>query len=400
MIATITANVPLLGGVHDIAITGGTIRSVTASRRKTDLYAGPTLFDIQVNGYAGRSCRIVAPDRLDTLSYITRLLREQGVGWWMPTITTAAHHTMLAAFAYGARALDSDRDVAASVQGFHLEGPYISPVEGPRGAHVRRFIRPPDWDEFQRYQDASGGRIKYVTLAPEWRGAPAFIRRCVRSGVTVAIGHTNLDRDDLRRAVDAGATLCTHLGNGAHDMLQRHNNYIWYQLASRDLLASFISDGHHLPDEVLYSLIHAKGLDLSLITSDAIELAGLRAGTYTLRGREVEKLRSGRIVLKGTRYLAGSGSNQRECLENVIRAARLDHAEGWRLASLQPAKALGLDRRLGIAAGKDASLTVYRLRNRGLCIKIVQTWVGGRKVFDAAVTPRLEASGTLERLGA
>lgn len=397
---TITANVPLLGGAYEITIKGGTIRSVTASRRKTDLYAGPTLFDIQVNGYAGRSCRITAPDRLGTLAYITRLLREAGVGWWMPTITTASHRTLLAAFAYGARALDSDRDTAASVQGFHLEGPYISPEDGPRGAHVRRFVRPPDWNEFQRYQEASGGRIAYVTLAPEWRSAPAFIRRCVRSGVRVALGHTNLDRDDLHRAVDAGATLCTHLGNGAHDMLQRHNNYIWYQLASRDLYASFISDGHHLPDEALYSLIHAKGLELSLITSDAIELAGMKPGTYMLRGREVEKLPSGRIVLKGTRYLAGSGSNQRECLETVTRAARLDHAAGWRLASIQPAKALGLGRRLGVAPGKDASLTVYRLRERGSRIEIVQTWVGGRKVFDAAVTPRVEPAETLEKLTA
>lgn len=401
MTATITAIVPLLGGgAHEIAIAGTTIRSVTPTRRKTDLYAGPTLFDIQINGYAGRSCRISAPDRLGTLAYITALLREQGVGWWIPTVTTASHATLRQAFAYAAKALDSDPDTAASVKGLHLEGPYISPVDGPRGAHIRRFVRPPDWDEFRRYQDAAGGRIKYVTVAPEWPSAPAFIRRCAASGVTVSLGHTNLDRDDLRRAVDAGATLCTHLGNGAHDMLQRHNNYVWYQLASRELYASFISDGHHLPEEALYSLIHAKGLELSLITSDAIELAGLTAGTYRLRGREVEKLPSGRIVLKGTRYLAGSSSNQRECLEHVIPAAQIDHAAGWRLASLQPAKALGLDRRLGVAPGKDASLTVYRLRRRGRAIQIEQTWVEGRKVFDAAATPRLKPAAELERLTA
>jgi len=392
MTAAITANVPLLGGTYTIAMEGPTIRSVTASRRKTDLYAGPTLFDIQVNGYAGRTCRIPTPERGDALAYITRVLREQGIGWWMPTITTASGDTLLKAFTYCAQALDADPDTSASVKGFHLEGPYLSPEEGPRGAHALESIRPPDWQEFQRFQDASGGRIKCVTLAPEQPGAPAFIRHCVKTGVVAAIGHTNLDREALKRAVGAGATLCTHLGNGAHHMLQRHNNYIWYQLASRDLYASFISDGQHLPEEALYCLVHAKGVDLSLITSDCIELAGMKPGTYTVHGRDVEKLTSGRIVLKGTNYLAGGGSNQRQCLETVIRFARLSHREGWALASSQPARVMGLDRRLGIAPGKEASLTVYRYREDGPRIDIVETWVAGRKVFDAGATPRVKIS--------
>lgn len=388
---TITAHVPLLGGVHDIAIDGRSIAAVTPSTRQTELCAGPTLFDIQVNGYAGRTCRIPSPDRQDALAWIGRAMRELGVGWWLPTITSASSEDMERAFALCAQALEADPDTAASIPGLHMEGPYISPVDGPRGAHQLKHVRPPDWDEFRRFQEASGGRIRLVSLAPEVEGAIPFIEKCVAAGVVVGLAHTNLDRDSLRAAVDAGATLATHLGNGAHDMIQRHNNYIWYQLACRQIHASFIADGHHLPQECLYSMVHAKGLDLSVLVSDTVLLSGMQPGVYQVRNHEIEMLPSGRIVVPGTPNLAGSAGNLRECVENVIRMAQLSHAEGWRLGSTNPARLLGLDDRLGIEAGKEASLTVYRYAEgeTGPQIEVAQTWVAGRKVFDARITERM-----------
>ena len=387
---TITAHVPLLGGAYDIAIDGSTITSVTPAQQTTDLCAGPTLFDIQANGYAGRTCRIASSDKRDGLAWIARLMRELGVGWWLATITTGASDEMEAAFAHCARALDEDPDTASSIPGMHLEGPYLSPVDGPRGAHQKEHVRPPDWEDFQRFQDASGGRIKLVTIAPEVKGAIPFIEKCVAAGVVVAMGHTDLDRDTLRAAVDAGATLSTHLGNGAHDQIQRHNNYIWYQLACRQIFASFIADGEHLPQECLYSLVHAKGIDLSILVSDTVLLGGMRPGVYKVHNSEVEMLPSGRIVVPGTPNLAGSGSNLRECVENVIGMAGLSHADGWLLGSLNPARLLGLDDRLGIEPGKEASLTVYRYAEGedGPAIDVVETWVAGKKVFDAATSER------------
>ncbi|MCD6364873.1 MAG: N-acetylglucosamine-6-phosphate deacetylase [Planctomycetes bacterium] len=383
---TITANVPLLGGVFDIAIADEKISSVTESDKTTDLFAGPTLFDIQVNGYGGRTCRIGSEKEIGVLAYITRIFRSNGIGWWIPTITSSSPEVLAAAFKYCGAELDGDADTSASIPGLHLEGPYISPIDGPRGAHVLKDVRPPDWDEFQKLQEACGGRILYVTVAPEVDGCIDFIRKCVASGVVVSMGHTNLDRDDLARAVDAGASMATHLGNGAHDMIQRHNNYIWYLLANRRCYASFVADGHHLPQECLYSLIHAKGLDLSIITSDCITLGGMKPGIYQVRDREIEKLPSGRINLRGTKNLAGGASNQRECTETVIRLAKLSHARGWATASTNPAKMLGLDDRLGIEAGKEASITVYKYSEAGPKISVVETWVAGRKVYDAATT--------------
>ena len=195
---------------------------------------------------------------------------------------------------------------------------------------------------------------------------------------------TTLDREDLRKAVEAGATMSTHLGNGAHHMIQRHNNYLWYQLACRQTYASFISDGQHLPTECLYSMLHAKGLDRSIITSDCVNLGGLKAGIYG----DVEKTPAGRLNAIGTANLAGSASNLRECTETVIRLGGVSHAEGWTLAALQPARMLGLGRRLGMEPGREASITVYKYHARGPRIEVIETWVAGRKVFDARTMPR------------
>lgn len=380
----IIANVPLLGGVYELGIEGQVIVSLVPSSQKTDLCVGPTLCDVQVNGYGGATCRLESAADKGELAYITRLMREQGVGWWIPTVTTNSDAALSTAFKWIADALDGDPDTAASIPGLHLEGPYISPVDGSRGVHPLACIRPPNWKEFEQYQKLSGNRIRYVTLAPEAEGAPEFIRKCRASGVIVSMGHTNMNRQDLKRAVEAGASLSTHLGNGAQDMIQRHNNYLWYQLACRETFAAFISDGQHLPQEALYCMLRAKGLDHSLITSDCVALGGLPAGVYG----SVEKMPSGRLVATGTTNLSGSSSNLRECTETVISMGGVTHAEAWRLASIQPARALRLDHRLGLEPGKEASLTVYRYHETGPRIEILQTWVAGRKVFDAATSER------------
>src|SRR5262249_8138444 len=159
------------------------------------------------------------------------------------------------------RALDSDADLAAAVPGLHVEGPYLSPEDGPRGAHPLEHIRPPDWDEFQRFLEAAGGRIRLLTLAPEAEAALPFIERLPAAGIVVAIGHTGADPETIHAAVRAGARLSTHLGNGAHSMIRRHPNYIWEQLACDDLTASVIADGHHLPASVLKCFARVKGAE-------------------------------------------------------------------------------------------------------------------------------------------
>ena len=168
--------------------------------------------------------------------------------------------------------------VAYSILGIHLEGPYISTEDGPRGAHPLEHVREPDWDEFQQWQDIAEGMIRVVTLAPEKEGAYPFIEKLVANDIIVSLGHTDASAEDIRAAVNAGAKLSTHLGNGAHAVIRRHPNYIWEQLAADELHASLIVDGHHLPPTVVKSMMRAKTLNRCILISDATALAGMPPG--------------------------------------------------------------------------------------------------------------------------
>src|SRR5438552_14807538 len=108
-----------------------------------------------------------------------------------------------------------------AMEAFHVEGPYISPEDGPRGAHPARWVRPPDLEEFRRFQEAARGHIRLITLSPEWPEAAQFIEAIARAGVVVSIGHTKATAAQIDDAVRAGATLSTHIGNGAHSVLAR-----------------------------------------------------------------------------------------------------------------------------------------------------------------------------------
>ena len=255
-------------------------------------------------------------------------------------------------------ACDADHALSAAIPCFHLEGPYISPVDGPRGAHPSQHVRPPDWDEFCRLQDAAQGRIRLATLAPEWEGAISFIERAAKSGVVVAIGHTAAGGEQIRDAIAAGARLSTHLGNGAHALLPRHSNYIWEQLAADELLASIICDGHHLPPAVVRCLVRVKSPARTILTCDASSLAGLPPGRYCEWEQELEVRPEGKIVVPGTDYLAGSWSFTDHCVGKVIQFAGVTLRDAVDMASARPRELLGLPPQL-IEPGHPAHLVLF-----------------------------------------
>src|SRR5687767_6042597 len=211
-----------------------------------ELRAAAGLIDIQINGYDGVDFNAPSSNTEQIVS-ATRKLRRTGVSAFCPTIITESFDHMAQCVSNLVRAAGESPEFARAMLGVHVEGPYISPEDGPRGAHPKRHARPPDWAEFQRLQDAASGRIRIVTLSPEWSGAIDFIERATDSGVVAAIGHTAATPAQISDAARAGARLSTHLGNGSHAKIDRHPNYIWEQLANDDLWASFIVDGHHLP---------------------------------------------------------------------------------------------------------------------------------------------------------
>jgi N-acetylglucosamine-6-phosphate deacetylase len=340
-----------------VTVADGRITTVKESDASPTRWIAPAFFDPQINGCLGISFNSpsLTPGQVRT---VADTCRAHGIGAFLPTLITNSFAAICHGFATLELARATDVELRSRIPGYHLEGPYLSGDDGPRGAHPKEFIRDPDWDEFQRWQDAAGGNIRMVTVAPERAGAIPFIEKLTAVGVVVAIGHTAATTEQIRAAVQAGARTSTHLGNGSHAVLPRHDNYIWEQLANDDLWASLITDGHHLPPAVVKCLVRAKGVARTLLTCDAGSLAGMPPAKYREWGTDLEVLASGKIVVAGTPFLAGSGHFTDVCVGNAIRFAGVSLAEAVEMAAIRSRRLLGLPVHT-IEADQVAELVVF-----------------------------------------
>lgn len=358
-----------------------TISSMRPATRPSDGWVAPGWVDIQVNGFAGVDYNApTAPH--DEIARSVQVLYSAGVTRFYPTVITGAPDDMLAALKNLTRAKETLAEGAA-MDGFHVEGPHISPDEGPRGAHPKRWVRPPDIEEFRRWQDATGGQVRLVTLAPEWPGAARYIEAVVEQNVVVSIGHTAAETRHIADAVSAGATMSTHLGNGAHGVMRRHPNYIWEQLAEDRLRASFIVDGIHLPKSFLKVALRAKGVDRAVLVTDASSPAGCPPGRYRLGEQDVDLTPDNRVVLAGQERLAGSALRMDRGVENLMRLGELSLADAVRLATVNAARAGQVPgRENGFAAGERADFVLFDFDPQTKSIQVKATYVGGRKVWS------------------
>ena len=346
-----------------VSVERGRIAAIVPSTERPTQWIAPAFFDPQINGCLGIAFN--SPDLLPELvRIVAEECRKHGIGGFCPTLITGSFDALRHGFATLAKAVEADAELKRWLPGYHLEGPYFSAEDGPRGAHPKEHIRDPDWDEFRRWQDAAGGRILMVTIAPERPGAIAFIGKLAAAGVVVAIGHTAATGDQLRAAADAGARTSTHLGNGAHAVLPRHPNYIWDQLAEDRLWASVITDGYHLPASVVKCIVRAKGIERTLITCDASSLAGSPPGKYREWGTDLEVLPDGKVVLAGTPFLAGSGHFTDRCVGNMIRFAGVSLKDAVDMASARPRQLLGLPVTT-LEVGQPADLVVFDWESGG-----------------------------------
>jgi N-acetylglucosamine-6-phosphate deacetylase len=348
----------------ELELAGGRIVSVRELSEDNRQYpwVAPGFIDIQSNGYGGHEFSSPAL----TVENVAKIAGRQaafGVTQFLPTVTTASGDTIRHSLRTIAQACRELPDVAHTIPGIHVEGPYIAIADGPRGAHPLEHCRPPDWSEFQSFQEAAEGRVRLLTLSPEYAEAPDFIRRAVASGVVISIGHMSADSAQIRAAVDAGARLSTHLGNGAHRTLRRHPNYLWDQLADDRLMASLIVDGHHLPREVVQTMVRAKTPARCILVSDLSGLAGLPPGLYDTELCELEILADGRLVIAGQdQLLAGASLPISDGVANVMAFAGVDLATAVDMATLHPSELLGLTpNRLN--PGDAADLALFELQD-------------------------------------
>lgn len=341
----------------------------------TDTVLTPGFVDIQINGYKGYDFND-KPLNLEEWEAVVKELLDVGVTTLYPTIITNSVEELATIFENNMEVLEKNQLLQSVIRGFHLEGPYLSPIDGPRGAHNKDYIKAPSWEEFCHLQEKAKGKIKIITLSPEWDESVEFIEKVTKTGVKVSIGHTAANTDQISQAVKAGAVLSTHLGNGAHVTLPRHPNYLWDQLAEEDLWASVIPDGHHLPLNVIQVFNKVKQ-DRMILVSDSVALAGMAPGDYEAAvGGEVTLTNDGRLHLKDQpNLLAGSAQNLLQGVENLVKNKLTKFSEAVDKASILPAKFMGLKQKDGLNVGAPAD--ILQIDHSESEWKIIHVWKNG-----------------------
>jgi len=344
-----------------------------------DLYLAPGLIDNQVNGYKGVdfSSPELSPEKVrQTVGEIWQM----GVTTFLPTLITMPEDILLHSLHILAESMEQD-DLGLSMPGIHLEGPYISDQPGYRGAHDPAWIRPPDWNEFKRLQSAANGKITQITVAPELPGGIGFIEKCRQNRIIVALGHHAAPSNIIHKAVEAGATVSTHLGNACANMIDRHNNILWAQLANDNLMATIIADGHHLTPDELCVLYKVKGPDNLVIVSDLVTFGGLAPGEYSWNGRTLTVSSEGTVGYKNEQILAGATYALKDGVINMMRFAGCTLEKSIDLASRNPARLNHLYDRGILHAGFRADIIRFRVMAQQL--QIAETWVSGKCVFKS-----------------
>ncbi len=370
-----------------VAVRGSMIAAVESVDGPSEIddldpWVAPALWDLQTNGRWGVSFS----DGSLTVEQVARIVRAHdvlGVARLCPTLITASRDALRHGVSAIAAACDADPEIERRILGIHLEGPWISPEDGYRGAHPRDHVRDPDWAEFEALQRASGSRIVIVTLAPERPGAIELISQLTSSGVVAAIGHSSADDETLARACAAGLTMSTHLGNGVPALLPRHPNSIWSQVARPDLFASFIADNRHVDPVTLGVLMRIKGPAQTILVSDASSLAAAPVGMYG----PWEVREDGSIVVAGTPYLAGSNLDLWRAIPAAMAASRMSLVEAIDSSTSRVAALLG--RKLpAIEVGEPADLIVFRsLPGDPESFELSASLIGGTWAFSDVNPP-------------
>jgi N-acetylglucosamine-6-phosphate deacetylase len=354
---------------------------------ETPEYLSPGFIDVQVNGFGGVDYNDPSSSHEAIFGSIRKML-ETGVTRFFPTIITGPEQRITAAIRNVLAAkheLERNQMAEAhSIEAFHIEGPHISPEDGPRGAHPVQYVRKPDVNEFERWQEAAEGHIRLVTVSPEWPETPEHIAHLVRSGVVASIGHTKATSEQIAAAVDAGATMSTHLGNGAHAVLHKTENYIWDQLVDDRLAASFIIDGIHIPRVFIRAATRAKGVERSVLVTDAVMPAMCEPGNYELGEVSVELKPDGRVVLLGGTRLAGSSLRMDHAIGLAVHLGRLTLREALTMATVNPARVARIAGRVrGLATGEKADFVRFRWDDDSAHLTVVETVVAGTTVYSA-----------------
>jgi N-acetylglucosamine-6-phosphate deacetylase len=347
-----------------VEVTSRARREAPAGSRVVDFPGGilaPGFIDIHIHGGAGHD---VMEASLDGLPAVERLLARHGVSSYFPTTVTAPLDPTLSALGRLADAIDSANDKAADHSpsateararplGIHLEGPFISHIR--RGVHPPENLLAPSLAAFEHFWQAARGHIRVLTIAPELPGAVEVITEAVKRGVCVSLGHSDADLAAARAGVAAGARHATHTFNAMRPLDHREPGILGEVLTDSRLSADIIADGIHLDPAIVQLFLQAKGPDTAVLITDATAATGMPDGRYHLGSLELE-VKDGRCLAGGR--LAGSVLTMDRAVRNIMQFAQWDLQSAVRLATVNPARAAGLENGGLLKAGAPADLAV------------------------------------------
>jgi N-acetylglucosamine-6-phosphate deacetylase len=324
----------------------------------------PGFVDIHVHGGGGASYTVGAEE---SVRRALEFHRGAGTTRAIASLVTAPVDDLVAALGGLAHCRE-----AGLISGVHLEGPFLA--RSHCGAQDPRSLRAPDPDILDRLLQAGRGAVRMITLAPELPGAIDLIGRIVDAGVVAAIGHSNATYDVASAAIDAGASVATHLFNGMRALHQREPGIVGAALERTEVCCELIADGHHLHPAVLRQVFALAPGRVCLVT-DAISAAGAGDGRYPL-GPLVVEVSDGHAYLEGTRTIAGSTTTMAAALRHATAEAGIPLLAAAQAAASTPAALFGLDLEAGVlAAGRCADLVVLERDYRLVRVMSAGEWV-------------------------
>ena len=310
----------------------------------------PGLVDTHIHGYAGKDIMNAEEGALDVIS---KGLLECGVTSFLPTTLTDSKEKTDAALK---RVAAEYKDVkGAKVRGVFLEGPFFT--EKYKGAQNPNYMSDPNIDYLKEWKEISDGLVNKIAIAPERAGAEDFIKKANAMGVRVALGHSDASFDEAVAAVDAGANIFVHTFNGMSGLHHREPGMVGAAMAT-DAISELICDGHHVNPNAAGILMNTKGRDKIALITDCMSAGGMADGDYKL-GEFPVRVENGTARLKDGGSLAGSILKLKDGVKNVVDWEIADIFEAIQMASLVPAKSVGIDNICGkLYEGYDADFIV------------------------------------------
>lgn len=335
--------------------------------------ATPGFIDIHTHGYGGNG---TTSGKEEDLRNFSETIPKHGVTSFLPTTVTASKKRLLEVCRSLKKFAERDRRGAKAL-GIHLEGPHIGTGD-EAGAQNVEFARDPDPEELEELEEASGGRIERVTLAPELPGSLGYVERAKELGITVAAGHTAATYEEAIKGFNAGISICNHLYNGMKGFHHREPGIIGACLMRNDVYVEMIPDMHHLHPVAIKMALRAKGVEKSILITDSISATGLSDGEYQVGGLETV-VEDGVCRLKDSERLAGSTLTMEVALENMVSKLNIDLTDAVRMATLSPANAIGLRRHGVLVPGSIADITIFDSE-----FNIMATMVDGEFVYRSS----------------